>query len=115
MKKAYILNSCNTCIRILKELEWDGEVQNIKDKHIDAETLDNAYCQVGSYEQLFNKRAMKYRALKAQVEPLTEEGFRKHILGEYTFLKRPFFVIGDKIIAGNSKKVVEEVRQALES
>ena len=40
MKKAFVLSSCSTCQRVLKEVDWQFEVQNIKEKNIDAKTLD---------------------------------------------------------------------------
>jgi arsenate reductase len=44
---------------------------------------------------------------------LTEEDFKKYILQEYTFLKRPVLVMDDQIFVGNSKKVVEAAKAAL--
>jgi len=38
---------------------------------------------------------------------LTEKDYRRLILGEYTFLKRPVVVSGKKIFAGSEKKTVE--------
>ena len=36
---------------------------------------------------------------------LTEKDYRKYILQEYTFLKRPVMVIGNEIFIGNAPKV----------
>ena len=113
MRKAYILNSCSTCQRILKEINWKDEVQNIKEKNIDAKTLDKLQKQIGSYEGLFNKRAMKYRSMGLNEMDLSEKDFRKYILEEYTFLKRPVFIIGDQVFAGNAKKTVEAIKKAM--
>jgi arsenate reductase len=44
---------------------------------------------------------------------LQEKDYKKLILNEYTFLKRPIFVINDKIFIGNSAKVVEAVKAEL--
>lgn len=110
MKKAYILNSCSTCQRILDEVKWKGEVQNIKEKNIDKKTLKVLAEEHGSYEALFSKRAMKYRSLGLNEQTLSENDFRDWILKEYTFLKRPVFIIGEKSFAGNSKKVVEAIK-----
>jgi arsenate reductase len=44
---------------------------------------------------------------------LTEKDYRKYILEEYTFLKRPVVVSGDKIFIGNSKKVVEAAKEGM--
>jgi arsenate reductase-like glutaredoxin family protein len=37
---------------------------------------------------------------------LTEDDYRKYILEEYTFLKRPFMINGDAVFIGNAKKDV---------
>lgn len=113
MKKAYILNSCSTCQRIIKELDWQDEIQNIKEKNIDAKTLDDLKEIIGSYEGLFNKRAMKYRSMGLNEMDLKEKDFRKYILEEYTFLKRPVFIVDDMAFAGNAKKTVAAVKAAM--
>lgn len=113
MRKAFILSSCSTCQRILKEISWSDEIQNIKEKNIDAKTLDAIAKKLGGYDAVFSKRAMKYRSLGLNEIELTEKDLRKYILEEYTFLKRPVFIIDDQAFAGNSKKVVEAVKQAM--
>ncbi|MDF1699344.1 MAG: arsenate reductase [Saprospiraceae bacterium] len=109
------LSTCNTCQRILGELGGlEGvEIQNVKEKHITAEELDFAKEKVGSYEGLFNKRAMKYRSMGLNKEALTEEEWRKHILAEYTFMKRPLAIINDEVFAGNAKKTVAALKEAV--
>ena len=113
MPKAYILNSCSTCQRILKELDWSFEVQNIKEKNIEAEVLDQLAQEHGSYEALFSKRAMKYKSMGLNKMELNEKDFRKYILDEYTFLKRAGFVVESKAFVGNTKKTVEMVKEHL--
>lgn len=109
MKKAYILNSCSTCQRILKEIDWDGDIQNIKEENIDEQTLDKLANEHGSYEALFSKRAMKYRSLGLNTQTLTEKDYKNWMLKEYTFLKRPFILFDDKSFIGNSKKTVAQI------
>jgi len=113
MNKAFILSSCSTCQRILKEIDWSGEIQNIKEKNIDAKTLDKIAKDHGGYEAVFSKRAMKYRSLGLNEMDLKEKDYKAWILKEYTFLKRPVFLIGDQSFAGNSKKVVAAIKDAL--
>lgn len=109
------LSSCNTCQRIIGELgDLEGvEIQNVKEKHISAKELDFAMKKVGSYEALFNKRAMKYRSMGLNTQSLTEKEWRKYILEEYTFLKRPLAIINDEVYAGNAKKTVEALKEAI--
>ena len=109
MKKIYYLSSCDTCKKIIKEINPgnDVELQDIKVQNIDADTLDWLKDKVGSYEVLFSKRAIKFRSLGLNEMNLTEEDYRKYILEEYTFLKRPFIINGEEVFIGNAKKEVE--------
>lgn len=112
----YHLSSCTTCKRIIGELGAENfELIDIKQNHIDEELLDSLAKEHGSYEALFNKRAMKYRAMELNKQDLSEEDWKKHILSEYTFLKRPVILINGKSFVGNSKKVVEAAKSELEN
>jgi arsenate reductase len=115
MKKIYYLKSCSTCQRIIKELDLgdDFEFQNIKEEAMTAEQVDAMKEMAGSYESLFSRRAMKYRGMGLNEMTLTEADYKKYILEEYTFLKRPVIIIEDKIFVGNSKKVVAAAKEAL--
>ncbi len=115
-KKIYHLSTCNTCQRIIKELggEKEFELQNTKEKHVTAKELDQFKKVAGSYEALFNRRAMKYRKQGLHEQDLSEADYKKLILGEYTFLKRPIVVIDEQIFIGNSKKVVAAAKEALQ-
>jgi arsenate reductase len=113
MAKAYILNSCSTCQRIINEIDWQGEIQNIKEKNIEAKVLDRLAKEHGSYEALFSKRAMKYRSLGLNKMDLGEKDFRKYILEEYTFLKRPVFVFEERSFVGNAKSTVQQLKNYL--
>jgi arsenate reductase (glutaredoxin) len=115
MKKIYHLSSCSTCQKILKEVNPGNEVEliDIKQHNITAEDLDFCKERTGSYEALFSKRAMKFRSLGFHEMELSGNDYRKYILEEYTFLKRPVAIIGNEIYAGNSKKVVESLKEAL--
>jgi arsenate reductase-like glutaredoxin family protein len=101
----------------LKEINpsSDVELQNIKEKNIDSETLDFLKDKVGSYEALFSKKAMKYRSLGLNEMDLSETDYKRYMLEEYTFLKRPFMINGDEVFIGNSKKVVEAAIQSFNS
>jgi arsenate reductase-like glutaredoxin family protein len=117
MKKIYHLSSCSTCQRIIKEINPDNSVdlQDIKEQNIDASTLDWMKDKVGSYEALFSKRAMKFRAMGLHEQQLTEDDYRRLMLEEYTFLKRPFIILGDQVFIGNAKKDVEAAVKAFHS
>ncbi|MFT5168145.1 MAG: arsenate reductase [Saprospiraceae bacterium] len=115
MRKIYHLASCSTCARIIKELNnGEGfELQNIKEEKITQKQLEAMAKKTGSYESLFSRRAMKFRSMGLHEQTLTEEDYKKLILEEYTFLKRPVILIEEEIFVGNTKKVVEAAKGKL--
>lgn len=114
MNKVYYLSSCSTCKRIMSELPLDDfEKQDIKAAAITEAQIDEMKALSGSYEALFSRVAMKYRSMGLNEMELTEADYRKYILQEYTFLKRPVFLIDKQIFIGNSKKNVAAVKAAL--
>lgn len=86
---------------------------DIKEDNIDQEALDVAAEFAGGYEQVFSKRARKFRGEGWHEKKLTDKDYRKLILSEYTFLKRPVFFVDDKVYIGNSKKVVNQLIEDL--
>ncbi|MEQ8237954.1 MAG: ArsC/Spx/MgsR family protein [Cyclobacteriaceae bacterium] len=115
MKKVYHLSTCNTCKRIIQELGIgdEFEYQDIKTVKITSEQLDQMKALAGSYEALFSRVAMKYRSMGLNEMTLTEPDYKQYILEEYTFLKRPVFIINDHIFIGNSKKNIAAIAEAL--
>jgi arsenate reductase (glutaredoxin) len=116
MNKIYHLANCDTCQKIIRN-EWNGgencELQNIKVENISAEALDVAAEKLGSYEALFSRKAMKFRQLGLHEQQLTEQDYRRLILEEYTFLKRPVLFVGEAVFAGNTKAAVAAGKAAL--
>ena len=111
MKKVYFLQTCDTCRRILKEVNLEGFMkQEIKSEPITVEQLEELYAFTNSYEALFNKRAKLYREMDLKNQNLQDIDYRQYILDEYTFLKRPVFIVDNEIFVGNSKKVVEALK-----
>ncbi len=49
--------------------------------------------------------------LKSQT--ISETDYRQYILDEYTFLKRPVFIVDDEIFIGNSKKEIERLKERI--
>lgn len=115
MQKVFHLSTCDTCQKIIKEIGAQDKcrLQDIKTEAITAEQLDALAAKVGTYEALFSRRALKFRAMGLHEKELTENDYRALILSEYTFLKRPVIVVGENIFVGNAKKVVEEAKKAL--
>jgi arsenate reductase len=116
MKKIYHLGNCSTCQAIIKETAIDKkryEMQDIKFEKITAAQLEEMKKMSGSYESLFSRRAMKYKEMGLKDKKLEEKDYRRFILDEYTFLKRPVVISGDKISIGSEKKTVEALKQFL--
>jgi len=115
MKKIYHLSTCSTCQRILKEIKPGKDVilQDIKTEKITAKQLDEMLERAGTHEALFSRVAMKYRSMGLNTMKLAEKDYRKYILEEYTFLKRPVVIVDKEIFIGNSAKVIAAAKSAL--
>jgi len=114
MNKVYFLQTCDTCKRILKEVNTNGfERQEIKSNPVNVTQLEEMHQRSGSYEALFNKRAKLYKALDLKNKTLSEADYRQYILEEYTFLKRPVFMLEDSIFIGNSKNVIAALKEEI--
>ncbi len=116
MNKIYYLSTCSTCARIMKELRISTKnfnCQDIKTESITPAQLDEMKEMAGSYEALFSRIALKFRAWGLNEKKLGEKDYRKYILEEYTFLKRPVLIVGKNIFVGNSKNTVAAAKKAL--
>lgn len=116
MNKIYYLSTCDTCKRIISELELKEKgfvFQDIKTEKITAAQLDEMKNEVGSYEALFSRIARKYKELGLSEKTLTENDYKKFILEEYTFLKRPVIFVRKKVFVGNTKAVIAEAKKEL--
>jgi arsenate reductase (glutaredoxin) len=116
MKKIYHLGNCTTCQAIIKDTQIDKkgfEMQNIKEEKITQAQLEEMKKITGSYESLFSRRAIRYKELGLKDKKLEEKDYRKFILDEYTFLKRPVVIINDQLFAGNDKKTIEALKKAV--
>lgn len=113
MNKIYYLKTCDTCKKILNQIEdlTQFELQEIKQNPVTEQQLAEMFAKTGSYEKLFNKRAQLYKSRGLKDQNLGEEDFKDLILEHYTFLSRPVMFIDGNIYVGNSKKVVEEAIQ----
>jgi arsenate reductase len=112
MNRIYHLSTCDTCRKILAQLNTSGiELINLKEQHISPEDLDFMKSKTGSYESLFNKRAQKFKLIPEDQKPAKDSDYRPLILSEYTFLKRPAVILGEAVIAGNDARSVEALKQ----
>ncbi|GEM52220.1 hypothetical protein EB1_20100 [Empedobacter brevis NBRC 14943 = ATCC 43319] len=98
----------------MKEFDFTGfDLHEIKSTAISEEELAEMKDLAGSYEALFSRRAQNYKKLGLKDQQLSEEDIKNYILSDYTFLKRPVVVDGDKIFIGNEKKNLEALGQYL--
>jgi arsenate reductase (glutaredoxin) len=110
----YHLGNCTTCQAILKKIPKLKQftLREIKGEPITPAEIDAMKKLSGSYEALFSRVALKYRSMGLKDKTLTEKDYRKLILEEYTFLKRPVMVSGDRIFIGNAPKTVVAMIEA---
>lgn len=113
MKKIYYLKTCDTCKRILKQIDniQDFQLQDIKEESVTLKQLEEMFAITGSYETLFSKRAKLYKEMGLKDENLTENDFKRYLLEHYTFLARPVIIYNDQIFVGNSPKNIEAMLQ----
>ncbi len=98
----------------MKEFDFTGfDLHEIKSTAISEEELAEMKDLAGSYDALFSRRAQNYKKLGLKDQQLSEEDIKNYILSDYTFLKRPVVVDGDKIFIGNEKKNLEALGQHL--
>ena len=111
MKKIYYLKTCDTCRRILKEMDTSGyTLQEIKTEPITVSQLDDLVTLTKNYEVLFSKMAKKYKQMDLKSQTLTEKDYRQLILDEYTFLKRPVIINENEVLVGSNKKIVSFIK-----
>jgi arsenate reductase len=114
MRKVFHLAKCSTCQRILAQVNWTFEKQEIRSQKITEDQIDQMADLAGSYQALFSKRAIKYRTLYLKEKTLQEQDYRKYILEDDTFLKRPVFIVDENIFVGNSKSTIEALQKKLD-
>lgn len=115
MKKIYHLKTCNTCQRIIKEIQPTSDfiLQGIKEEEITVKQLEEMHALSGSYEALFSKRAKLYKEMDLKNQELSEKDYKHYILEHYTFLKRPVIIVENQIFIGNAAKTVAAAKEAI--
>lgn len=116
MKKIYHLAHCTTCQAIIKDTGITNKkfaMQDIRTEKITPAQLEEMKNLAGSYESLFSRRALKYKEMGLKDKQLTEEDYKKLILEEDTFLKRPVVIVNKQIFVGSEKKTVAALKEAV--
>ena len=117
MKKVYYLSTCDTCKRVMDEIEIPSSYakQDIKSEAITEEELEKLKKLAGSYESLFSRRAKLFQARNLKNKNLSETDYKKLLLEHYTFLKRPVIVHDDAIFIGSSPKTIAAAKKSIHS
>ena len=117
MQKIYHLSTCDTCKRIMRDLEAPSSfvVQDIKKNEITVKQLEEMHALSGSYESLFSRRAKLYKERQLKDKKLTERDFKSLILEHYTFLKRPVILNNEEIFIGNSKNTIQAAKESIKN
>ena len=87
-------------------------LREIKSSPITPTELENIKVHFANYEELFNKRAVKFRSIDSS--SFKDVDYKKLLLSDYTFLKRPVLLMEDKAFAGNSKKNIRQMCSAIQ-
>lgn len=111
MNKIYYLKTCDTCNKILKQINnlEQFELQDIKTDPLTASQLAEMYQHTNSYEALFNKRAQLYKQRNLKDQQLTEQDYKDLLLEHYTFLGRPAVFFKDELFVGNAAKTINNM------
>lgn len=108
MNKIYYLKTCDTCKKILKQINnlEQFELQDIKTDPLTTSQLTEMYQHTNSYEALFNKRAQLYKQRNLKDQQLTEQDYKDLLLEHYTFLARPVVFFNNELFVGNATKTI---------
>ncbi len=108
MNKIYYLKTCDTCKKILKQINnlEQFELQDIKTDPLTTFQLTEMYQHTNSYEALFNKRAQLYKQRNLKDQQLTEQDYKNLLLEHYTFLARPVVFFNNELFVGNATKTI---------
>ncbi|CAN5633638.1 arsenate reductase family protein [soil metagenome] len=108
----YWLPNCTTCQKAKRQLERHRvsitKLRDLKEEPLSREEVENLAEMLGGAENLFSKRAVKYREMKLSERELSEEEMLDLMTAEYTFLKRPILVKDGKAIAGYFEKMFDD-------
>ena len=104
----YWLPNCSTCQKAKNFIERHGikdyTLCDIKENPLSREEVENLAKMLGGADELFSRRAVKYREMKLGEREVSKAEMLDLMTDEYTFLKRPILVMKGKAIAGYFEK-----------
>ena len=108
----YWLPDCSTCRKAKRRLDYHRvavtKFRDIKEEPLVRAEIERMVRSVGGAENLFSRRSSKYREMGLKDKTLSEGEMLDLMADEYTFLKRPILVAGDRTIAGFFEKEYDE-------
>ncbi len=109
----YWLPYCTTCQKAARYLDEKGfEVtafRDIKSEPLNVSEITKLAKLVGSADELFSRRARKYREMNLQERELSSDEMIRLMTNEYSFLKRPVLVCSKGAIAGFAPKEYDRI------
>src|SRR5258708_23974315 len=111
----YELPHCSTCQKAKGYLEAQGadlaNVRDIKTNPLSRAEVEHLASLVGGPENLFSRRAIKYREMGLANQELSPDDLIRLMSEEYTFIKRPVIVRGNSAVSGFNSKHVDDLIQ----
>ena len=110
MNQFIYLSSCDTCKRIIKEVNLPKNInlRDIKKTPLKSNELKSLKNIAGTFRSLLNDRAQKLRNIDKKT--LSEEKIFSLLNEHYTYLKRPILHFNGQLLIGNSKKNIEAIK-----
>jgi arsenate reductase (glutaredoxin) len=104
----YWLPNCDTCKNAAAFLQQKNVVvtrfHNLKTDKLSRVEIEKLAEMVGGVENLFSRRAIKYRELGLNKREVLPAEMFDFIESDYTFIKRPVLVDGNRAVSGFSEK-----------
>lgn len=108
----YWLPNCSTCQKAKRRLDRHNvkvtQIRDIKEEPLSRKEVEKLAQMLGGADELFSRRAVKYREMKLNERDLSEEEMIDLMANEYTFLKRPILVKNGKAMAGYFERYFDE-------
>ena len=110
MNQFIYLGSCDTCKRIIREVNLPKNItlRDIKKNPLNTNELKSFKNITGTFRSLLNNRAQKLRNI--DTKNLSEEKIFSLLSEHYTYLKRPILHYNGQLLIGNSKKDIEAIK-----
>ena len=110
MNQFIYLSSCDTCRRIIKEVNLPKNIKlrDIKEAPLKPNELKSFKNITGTFRSLLNNRAQKLRNI--DTDTLNEEKIFSLLSEHYTYLKRPILHFNGQLLIGGSKKNIEAIK-----